>query len=371
MTTTAGTFQVLPLSGSPRERGRIHGEVLRPLIHEGVQRWREFLGRSSDMDVDSYLDLFVESTDFVPALDRWAPGILEEARGIAEGAGLSWRDVYAYQLPDEEWLFRGAMIRARKAESEHCSALAVFDPGRQSPLLAQNMDLPAFYDGTQVLLAMQNEAGETEALIFTAAGLLATTGINRHGVGVCCNTVAQLAFRSTGLPVLGVVRQVLTQRTLSDAVTFVRSVSHASGQNYTIGGPDGAVALECSATQVTEFRPMATRVFHTNHPLANDDLNDAARQADRDREAQGLSVLSNSELRFRAVEKALADPGEEITVDAVASVLSDTDVPVCVVRSPEGTGITFGSLIMELSVPPVLRLAPGPPAHTEYQTYTF
>jgi predicted choloylglycine hydrolase len=243
-----------------------------------------------------------------------------------------------------------------------------------APILAQNMDLPRHYDGSQVLLRITGSEGEVKALVLTAAGLMATCGLNRHGVGVCCNTVAQLSSCADGLPVICVVRRVLEHQTRSDAVTFVKSVRHASGQTYTIGGPDGATALECSSGGVAEFQAMPTRVFHTNHPLINDDFNDAARrarEADQDRERQGLSVLSNSEMRLEAVKEALADPAEAISVDAVASILSTTEIPVCVVRTPNGAGITFGSVIMELSVPPILHLAPGPPAETAYRTYAF
>jgi predicted choloylglycine hydrolase len=372
MDTVASKILVVPLSGSRRERGRIHGETLREQIADGLRRWRDFLGQSSGMSVDDYLDYFLQSTDFSPAMERWAPGFLDEARGVAEGAAQPWRDIFAYQLADEEWLFRTAMLRAGKDDGDHCSALAVFDPDLPAPILAQNMDLPRYYDGSQVLLRIQGEENETDVLIFTAAGLLATCGLNRHGVGICCNTVAQLSFSSDGLPVICVVRRVLEQETRSDAVTFVKSVCHASGQNYTIGGPDGATALECSANGVAEFRALPTRVFHTNHPLASEDLNDAARQAreaDTDRERQGLSVLSNSELRFQAVSKALSNADETVTVDGVASILSAS--PVCVSRTPDGGGITFGSLIMELSVPPVLHLAPGPPAETAYAEHRF
>jgi len=372
MGTITSQVPVVRVSGSPRKRGRIHGETVRPLIADGLTRWRAFLGQSTGMDVDHYLEHFIQSTNFVPAMERWAPGVLEEMRGIAEGAAQPWRDVYAYQLADEEWLFRTAMIRAGKDDGDHCSVLAVFDSTLPAPILAQNMDLPAHYDGSQVLLELAGEDGEAEALILTAAGLLATCGLNRHGVGICCNTVAHLSYCQDGLPVLCVVRRVLEQRTRSDAVTFVRSVRHASGQTYTIGGPDGATALECSANSVVEFQAMPARVFHTNHPLVNEDLNAAARRAkEAGREQQGLSVLSNSEMRFDAVKRALSDPDEPITVDTVASILNTTDVPVCVVRTPGGTGITFGSVIMELSVPPVLHVALGPPAETEYQTHAF
>jgi hypothetical protein len=53
----------------------------------------------------------------------------------------------------------------------------------------------------------------------------------------------------------------------------MRTVHHASGQNYVVGSPEGVVSLVCSARSVVEFHPFVDRddVSHTNHPLANGD----------------------------------------------------------------------------------------------------
>jgi hypothetical protein len=63
---------------------------------------------------------------------------------------------------------------------------------------------------------------------------------------------------------------------VGDAVRFIHEMQHASGENYTIGGPDRVVAYECSANKVCQFVPYegATRVFHTNHPLVNNDYDE-------------------------------------------------------------------------------------------------
>jgi hypothetical protein len=37
----------------------------------------------------------------------------------------------------------------------------------------------------------------------------------------------------------------------------------------------------------------------------------------------------------------------------------------------DGDKITLGCLIMELSLPPVLHVAPGPPCSTPFATYAF
>ena len=41
---------------------------------------------------------------------------------------------------------------------------------------------------------------------------------------------------------------------------------------FVIGGPDGIIDVECSAGKVVRYSAGSGRVWHTNHPLANDDL---------------------------------------------------------------------------------------------------
>lgn len=368
---TLGQVHTVTLQGTPRRRGQEHGEELRAVIHQGIGQWKERLHEATGLDPDAYLQRFVQETNFTPAIQRWAPELLEEIRGLGEGAGLPWHVVYAYQLADEEWHFR-ATVRRSAGGGDHCSALAVFDPAQERPILAQNMDLPTYYDGTQTLLRIRHDRSDVESLVLTAAGFIATNGLNNHGVGICCNTLAQLAHSSTGLPVAFIVRTVLEQPTRRDATSFVRSVHHASGQNYTIGGPDGAVSLECSAHSVHEFHALPTRVYHTNHPLANPDLSPEARTnraAGNEAEVPAEPALSNSEIRLEVLEQALEAADREVTVDDVRSILSAP--PVAVARSSASRAMTFGSVIMELSTPPILHLAAGPPSETDYGTWTF
>jgi isopenicillin-N N-acyltransferase-like protein len=374
--STSTDIQLLHLSGTPHERGHIHGEALRPLIAQGMERWKEHIHRSTGIRPNEYLDRFVESTDFIPSIERWTPDLLAEVRGIGEAANLSFRDAYAYQLMDEEWFFRFQQKRARGRGLAHCSTIAVFGEG-QPPILAQNMDLPKWYDGTQTLLRVESDGG-LESFLFTPAGLIGTTGLNNQAVGVCVNSISQLGGTQRGLPVAFVVRHVLEHTSLTDATAFIREVSHASAQNYAVGGPDGVVDFESSPNKVVQFMPTGTRIHHTNHPLVNDDhpLRDESvlslvfgkgSQTDPSADA----AMSDSELRFNFLSSSLADLSQPIDVERVKALLSTCEVPISVARNSEGQGMTLGSLVMQLSVPPVLQLAPGPPAETEYRTWTF
>ena len=268
---------------------------------------------ATGLRADDYLARFVESTDYLPAIERWASPLLEEVRGIGEGAGIPFRDIYAYQLMDEEWLFRTDMLNGNGADTqarrlEHCSVIGICGQDGSAPILAQNMDLPKYYDGAQALLRITHQGSTStleslESFVFTAAGLIGTLGLNNQGIGLCVNTLTQLSHTYHGLPVAFVTRRLLESRSIEEAVGFVRDIQHASGQNYAIGGPDGIVDFECSARKAVQFAPHSSRFCHTNHPLANDDK--PARQ--RPLLAQALGKGSGAE----------AETGVGIGVEAV------------------------------------------------------
>jgi hypothetical protein len=72
---------------------------------------------------------------------------MREVEGIAAGSGLSCTEVYALQLLDEEWAFRGRLKQGRPLQK--CSAFAVRDDAAGVTWIGQNMDLGAYTDGLQ------------------------------------------------------------------------------------------------------------------------------------------------------------------------------------------------------------------------------
>lgn len=369
---------VLVLEGSPRQRGQVHGEELREKILELVQIWKLGLGRQYWMDPDEYISEFLENTNFPVAIKKWTPGLLEEVKGLAEGSGVDYETMLAYQFVDEEWWYgMHKTWRLPIPDAKHCSALGVYGQEGLPNLVAQNLDIPAYTNGFQALLDIKYKDSSLEALVFTYAGLISLCGMNNHGIGEVVNALLQLDHRVDGLPVAFINRGILEQTNHEEAVQFVKNIKHASGQNYTIGSPEKISAFECSANKVSAFVPYkgAKRMYHTNHPLVNDDQGIHRQFLKKWPERMQPKHPGNSEIRYAALEKRLKDPDKRITFDKVKETLSSRDDPrnpVCRIRRKDGRGaFTSGCLIMELSQSPVLHLSPGPPCTTEFQTFTF
>ena len=367
-------MRVLTLTGTPRQRGRQHGEELREAIGRHLDLYRENIQQDTGLEAQVFFDRFYAETDFLPAIEKYTPDLLEEVRGIAEGSGRKFDEVLARQLSDEDPWFR-QVVKFGRSVPENCSCLGTRESGRS--LIAQNMDSPAYYDGFQMLLRVVEPDSDVESLVFTVAGKLSLAGMNNYGVGICCNTVLQLDFNPRGLPEDFIVRKVLQQKNLADVLDFMHSIPHASGQNYVLGDPNRVTDLECSAHLVAEVAPLAgqSRIYHTNHPLINNDTHSWDALWERgEREAPQMIAQMKARMttfdRFSALKQQV-EAELPLDVRRAADILSDHTAPICLHHLHKGN-YTLGCLVMELDGDtPRLNAAGGPPCSTPFRTYTF
>jgi isopenicillin-N N-acyltransferase like protein len=347
--TRQAVLRVVDAAGTPREIGRIHGEALRAEIALGLERWLGPLRERHGIEGDALLAEFLAATDYLPAIRRWTPRLLEEVEGIAEGADQPFDRVLSFNLLDEAWEYD----KRRSHPAPGCTAACLRDGGAGAPVLAQTMDIPALHDGTQAALRLRPD-GEPAAIVFTYAGMIGLNGCNAAGVGCVVNNLEVLPPSPSGLPVAFVLRGLLARRTLAAAAAFVLAVPHATGQHYAVGGPDGLRAFEGWGNGVAEVPMAGDAYLHANHPLVADDLRgdpEPAYRGSRTRERLAHVSAHASGARDR---------------DGVQALLADATTPVSI--SNRGGGyMTFGAIAMELTAPPAVRIAPGPPHETPWQ----
>jgi isopenicillin-N N-acyltransferase-like protein len=355
----APRLRVIDLAGTPYEMGRTHGQALKAEIRELVGRWKKDLEKSYGVPADDFIAEFLKKTDFKPAIERWTPGLLEEVRGIADGAGLDPETVYAYQLIDEFWTV-GPDVRPEK-----CTTLAAGRRMGNPPFVAQTLDIPAFYHGFQTVLRIKDEAHGVGSLVFTIPGVVAANGLNDRGVGVCVNAVTQLAYSPKGLPVDFVIRGLLRQATFEDAVRFLETIQPAAPQTYVLGGPSGVAVFERSAAKMSRFTPFAGAEFsyHTNHPMVNDDYNPRFPDMLK-RRGLTLEEYQGRCQRFRFLGGLLKDNTAALDLGSVKGIFRDR-------ASGINNAGTYGCTIMVLGDRPELHISPGRPDEAPFQTLGF
>lgn len=348
---------IVDCSGSPRECGRAHGEALRTVIAAKIQRWEEAIGASYGLPARQFLPRFHANTDFRPAIETHTPELMEEVQGIAEGASIAEDTIYAMQLMDEEWWFG-------KSAAAHCSSLAIAPSGGRPTLLAQTMDLPRWHDGAQALLKITGADG-SETMVFTSAGMVGLMGVSGSGVGICVNTLSQLAVNPKGLPVAFVTRGALSRATTAQAAGFLRQVPHASGQNYQLGGRESARTFECSTGGAAELAFLSGRSLHTNHPLACNNYREDGDSAGSDDSRGRLESLRADLSRSR-----LDVPGIEDVKKALAACR--TDRAVSIVPDSGGsliTSMTVGAVIYQIGVNMQFSVCAGPPSVENWREF--
>lgn len=348
----AGSAPVVRLGGGPRQRGRAHGEALRGPIATRLERARADLARGLGTGLaglDRDLGDLLGRTGFAASIERWVPGLIDEIEGIAEGAGIARLDAVALNLMDElAWLLAGTEV------DDSCSSLAIRAPGGW--LAGQTMDLEGGYDGSQAILRIEQEHGD--ALVLTSAGMVGLCGLNSSSVAIFCNQLISLRTSTGGLPVAAVVRGALSRPSFALAREFLGEIEHASGQNYLLAGPGGALNLECSAGGARECPAGEGAVWHTNHPLASEDAEAAGEGR------SGFSASSAERLAYLSARVPAARSREDLQ-----AILSDRSVPICKVPGPDGRQLTFGALIAELSESPRAWIAPGPSDRTAWAEF--
>lgn len=356
------------LTGTPYQRGHTHGSRLKAEIHEMLQRWGATLQADLGITLNGYVERYLSDTDYVDASSEFAPDIREEVEGIAAGADIPFETAFVIQAGlDEHWHHRATLEAKTPATTDRCSGFGVVQSG-QPTILAQNQDLPTYLDGAQIMLEVEDEENEIQILMPSIAGFIGLHGMNDKGVGNCVNTLAQLSCNTTGPLSTFVIRAMLNCHTFEEAVDLVKTAPHTVGLNYIIADAQRVVDLETSANQVAEYRPHPDRVYHTNHPLANDDF------AEGSGAEQGVGTAQLEEFntgeRMDLLKRELDNP-HPVDAERAKTILSCPDGHVCRVQENPIPAFTFTSAVMELGQEPMMHVAAGPPSKVAYETFRF
>ncbi|HEX5054543.1 MAG TPA: C45 family autoproteolytic acyltransferase/hydrolase, partial [Planctomycetota bacterium] len=160
------TLTIVDLRGTPHERGLQHGRQLKEQIASMLQQWERDVERASGVAPDAFVEHFLAATQFEAAAKQHTPELLDEIRGIAEGAGQGYERMFAYQLIDELW------AQAELGRGDKCSTIGVDRDGDTPGLVAQNLDLPQWMHRYPTVLRIHHDGSDLESFVVTLPGLV-------------------------------------------------------------------------------------------------------------------------------------------------------------------------------------------------------
>lgn len=240
---TGYTFPLIEVSGSSYEMGYQHGAQAADLVRSYLL-WIEKLTRKPR-------DLLCRNAvGFLPLMEALSPAFVEEVRGLADGAGISF----------EEAILCQARAEAAQVHEGGCTAFALTGSATADhrPLAGQNQDLEPEYADIAILLRVKPVDGRPGALMFTFAGQLGYAGMNQYGVAHFANALYDFRWR-LGLPHYPLKRLMLEQRTVGACLDLLLRHRPCSAANVVLCDGQGRIAD-------IEVRPEGIVPFQDDHP---------------------------------------------------------------------------------------------------------
>lgn len=353
--STYSNLPILHLNGTPYENGFQHGTIMKNRIIELVGLWKKDIEKNYQISADEFIKIFLDSTNYIPAIKKWTPDLLEEIKGISAGSGIDFNTIFAFQLHDEIWT-NARLINI----PHHCTSVGInnYKKDGSSNYIAQNIDITPFYHGFQMLLDINNKDPNSRKLVITFAGFIGVNGLNKH-IGITANSLSDLKSSFDGLPVSCIVRGVLDKKSFDDAVNFIRAIKHAAGQNYIIGSKQDIISLECASDLVSEYWPDSTKyyTFHANRSLTNNSYHPAYLAYLKALFGSIPESKSFSDERLESIKNIVLN-NQQISLMTIKDALSKK--PICNSNTFVSTIMAFNNDYNELWI------SPGKPDSIEY-----
>ncbi len=300
--------------------------------------------------------LLAQAIPFQNATRQHLPRVMQEMRGVADGADISFDDFFLLSV--EELLYEELQGQVAPSKNKGCSDLAAAPPATRDGhvWLAHNNDLGASARD-QLVVAKLRVADEPEILAVTVGGWFISIGMNDAGLALTGNQLNANDSR-VGVPRLLLVRDMLAQTTLDAALQTALHPERASSYNNILSARSGKIVnVEGSATAaaLTWSDASGGAVAHTNHYL---DETMWRFEAD-------LAYLAMSETRCtRAFDYARVYRGE-IDFDICARFVRDHVFAPWSVCKHAGQSVTVFSAILDLT-DAKMWLAGGNPCQNDF-----
>jgi len=297
--TTGHAFPLFEVSGSGYAMGFQYGEQAGDLI-------RKYLCWIEKETKLPRQQLCRNAQIFLGYIKKLNPVYIEEIRGLADGAKLSF----------DEALLCQARAEAAYMNTDGCSAFALAGEATAdgNPLAGQNQDLPPEYADVATLLHLTPNDGRPRALIFTFAGQLGYSGMNQHGVALFANALYDYKWQP-GLPKYFLKRAVLEQSTVGDALKLVKAHPVCSANNLVLADRHGTVGD-------IEVRPEGTAELMGDHPQCRVHTN---HHLTPDFAHLETFSLADSGPRLDRLNELIHRHWGTITVDTMKEILADHD----------------------------------------------
>ena len=269
------------------------------------------------------------------------PRLVEEIEGMAEGVGVPFRHLFAYNCRSEIGIMK---------DPPGCSTFALRDGDRA--VLVHNEDGNDLNRGRMYLARVTPPSGVT-FLAFVYPGLMPGNGpaVNSSGIVETTNYI-QPKRVAEGIPRYFLSRAVLEAADLDEAVDIVTTGPRAFPFHHNLLslGESRILSVETAAypEMVHDVMEVDGLYLHTNHFLHPAMTGEAGKERPYD-----VPYVSST-TRLDVLRRAMAEKGEPADAEEMVGMLSlHEGRPYSPCRHPEGDvhGVTLGTAVFETPFP--------------------
>ena len=343
---------LIEASGSHRQVGRCIGEQVKHQI--------QWMVESQQAEVPpgvSWEDMLYQGNLCLAHSQVIYPQYVEELEGYAEGAGVSFPDLFLCMC-EELWEV-AAWSHGAPRVNQGCTDFAARGRATVSghTLLAHNNDLSPDYDERIVIIKVQ-AGNEPQFLAVSPGGAGISAGYNAAGISLTGNQLYNNDIRP-GIPRVLMVRAILAARRLGEAMSTCLLPQRASNYNNLIADLNGEIySMEGSAT---DFEPLYIEediLAHTNHYTSP-----TMRRFEQDRNS-----ITGSVIRYNRAMRLLRENYGKLSPQLFQKLITDhANYPNSICMHGEDSVTTF-SLIIDLDE---LQswIGPGRPCLTTFKEF--
>jgi isopenicillin-N N-acyltransferase-like protein len=356
---TALTIPLIEISGAdPVQRGRVYGEAARPQIETAIAFYAELFARSASLSWDQVVE---RSHAWVPHIDDYLPGAVDEMRGIAEGSGRNLGEILALNGRAEL-----SHVNPFDDVPGECTSFAIMSEasGDGHVYCGQNWDWREGVRDTVVLLRIE-QPGKPTILMQVEAGQIGKHGANSAGLALNGNGLVASIPAGMGVPLNFIRRKVLEQWDMNAALRAVLRVRQSFSTNVLLTHRDDfAIDVETTPGRHGWLYPTDGLLVHANHfeAFVPSQIEPTYRPSSIDSLYRGYRV-----------RQALQRARTERNIPAVArTAMSDHfSAPYSVCTHPDEADhpvdaqLTIASSLVDLTTGEY-RIAAGPPCTNDY-----
>ncbi|MDD5641645.1 MAG: C45 family autoproteolytic acyltransferase/hydrolase [Syntrophales bacterium] len=357
--TSANNFSPIECRGTAYEIGRQYGAAATENIHKSLELLIHGLQQGPFQARADTATILAAAGKYLKNVRAFDPAGLERAKGLADGAGITFEEAFALNCYVE-------LVINYPHLAGLCTSFAVTGPATKDglTLLGQNID---WHPETPLdLLHIRHTDGlEVLSLAFFGVPYLHLTST---GLGNCTNlTLSPMGPVTKHIPVAFLIYAAMQKPSFDQAFEVLEQSARGLIYHHLADAGGNIAGLESVYDGCTVLKPRRGVLVHANHYETGDYAGeDGAR-----------TYIADSFQRAPRLRRLIDQHYGDLTPEIMMTLMADHEGhPTSICRHidpaqpPELASRSTASLIM-VPAERKIYLSSGPPCESEYQTYTL